>query len=262
MEEIITDPAVTPEGNAPITFDERQQIRVNALLKTEKEKAARAAAASYESDKADYIRQIDELKKKAQPHSPAAKGGEDDPEVLKGRLEEYKSLVEAEKNNVKRFQLEAKQKSDEALTAREEARSVQKRIAMTNAATKANFFDVEDIVELQEKKIKWDADTNSFFVIGEHGQPRLNSAMEPMSLDEFFSELATKKKNWVKGNITPGLGSTPSQGFNIDSLGTVKPESVFGPKSNAKLATELKRQDPIKYAQLRKIAVAQGLLQA
>jgi hypothetical protein len=258
-DQLHSDPAV-PEGNTQIVFDERQQIRVNALLKKEKEAAMRTALAQFESEKAQLLQQLEEAKRSTSAPKTRSNGGDEDADALKGKLEELKSLLETQKGEVKRWEQEAKQKSNEALTAREEARNVAKRNAMVSAAGKAKFINPDDAVMLTDRFVKWDAESNSFIVIGDHGQARMNSAMEPMTLEEFYLDYAAKNKYMVKGDMNPGFGSTPGNGNVNDGLGQLKLEDLFGKNAKPALTQQLKKQDPAQYAALRKRAVAIGLV--
>jgi hypothetical protein len=247
----------------PLSFSTNvNRVRVNALLKKERETAMRTALAQFESEKAQLLQQLEEAKRSTcRTRSPEApKSGDEDADALKGKLEELKSLLETQKGEVKRWEQEAKQKSNEALTAREEARNVAKRNAMVSAAGKAKFINPDDAVMLTDRFVKWDAESNSFIVIGDHGQARMNSAMEPMTLEEFYLDYAAKNKYMVKGDMNPGFGSTPGNGNVNDGLGQLKLEDLFGKNAKPALTQQLKKQDPAQYAALRKRAVAIGLV--
>lgn len=242
-----------PDGTPPtVVFDDAQQSKVNAIVLREKANLERKLQSTFETEKADFLRQIEELKK---PKPSTGRPGEEDAEALKGKVEEFKNLLETEKSRAKRWEEEAQAKAKEALIARSEAQLVQKRIAMSSAAAAAKFRNPEHAVSLSESNVKWDADHNKFIVLGDHGQPRMNNALEEMSLEEYFKDFASKNPYMVQGSVIPGFGTTPGAG-PVDS--GVKVEEVFGKGSSAVLAQQLKRSDPVRYAALRKVALAQG----
>lgn len=258
-EVIITDPAVQPEGSVQVKFDEAQQVKINALMKQEREKAERRVREQAEIEKGELLNKLQELEAKNAPKTHN-KQGDDDPEALKGKVAELAALVEAQKNETKRWTEEARKKADEAAQAKSDVQNVQKKIAMNSAAQSAKFRNLDHAVLLTQDAVKWDSEHNSWVVLGEHGQPRMNASMEPLSLEEFYQDFAAKHKYMVAGDIASGVGSTPNSGQVLDGLGTIKLENVFGSKSNSALAMQLKKQQPAVYSKMKIQAQAQGLI--
>lgn len=251
-----------PEGtdpNAPVAFEPAQQQKINSLLAAERQKAEKKAADALSAAKADYDKQIADLNDKLKK---LPKSGDPDIQSLQGKIEEMTNLLENAKRETTRFQEEAHKKANEAQQVRNQMESVQKRIALTDAAVKLNFWNTEDIVSLTEHNIEFDQNLGRYIVKGEHGQPRLNTAMDPMTLDEFYKEFAAKRPHMVKSNQIPGFGSTPNGAGVLDGYGQIKVEDIFGAKANYELSAKVFKENRNLYDKLEKQAIARNLVAA
>jgi hypothetical protein len=130
---------------------------------------------------------------------------------------------------------------------------------MQFAAQRLPFVDMEAVIVLTQKFIKYDKDTDSFTVVNEKGAPRFNPVGDPYTLDEFYNEFAQQKKHLVRSDAIAGLGTAESNRSGLPNKG-FKIEDIFGLKADARKAMTLKKSDPAKYDTMRKEAVALGWL--
>lgn len=257
---IVTTAEETPNPEQPIKYDARQQEHINSLLAREREAAERKFNAKIEQEKSELASRIEELQK--QINSPKTKDkpqGDDDPEVLKGKLIEFSTLLEKQNIESKKWQTQFEQKAKEAEQAKRENSETLKKVAITSAAQKAKFRDTNEIIKLTQDEVVWNPDLNRFVVLNEHGQPRMNEALEPLSLEGFYLEYAEKKKYLVHSDFQPGLGTTPSTGFDAN-FANLKLTDLFGKDSKPQQTMRLKKENITLYNKLRDQAKRQGLV--
>jgi len=247
--------------DGPVTFDDRQQARISELIREAQGKAAKELRAQLKAntDEMERIRlELEEAKKASKTGTPSErKEASEDVAALTAQLAEIKAAAdalrrdfEAKDNQVKALENTIKSKDKELLTAR-------KQWEMQRAAEQVGFVDMETVLTMTDKQIKWDADRQTFVVIGESGSERRNAAMELMTLSEFYQDFATKKPFLARGNTQGGTGSTENRGSGSKRLPL---EKLFGKGSDAKLANELAKTDPAEYRRRRAEAKAAGLV--
>jgi hypothetical protein len=135
--------------------------------------------------------------------------------------DKYKDIidgVEAKRKLEETKRTNAERERDEA---RNEAASIRKQVAIQNAASKQQFFDLSDVMSLTANKVVYNDDYKQFVVLGEDGKPRENAKLEPMSLDEFYADFAAKRPYLVKTDAVSGAGSSEN-GTGKNSFGVVK----------------------------------------
>lgn len=249
-----------------VTFDEKQQDKVNKLIEDAMGRAGRQARK--DSDK--IKEQLDALKTELDQAkvdlinartTSEKKDATDDIVALKATIAEMQSvqrLTQTEYENTRRA-LQAK--DAEVKQAREQTINVRKDTILTQAASKINPFDVDDVVRATQDSLQWNAEYSRFEVIDPStGQPRLNSGFEPMSIDDFMEEYAKKKPHMIRAGARFGTGSSESGGYDTSRSGKYDVKQIFGRGSDSKLATKLSLENPKEYQRLRVIAVEKGLI--
>jgi hypothetical protein len=247
-------------GEEKITFNEKQQAKVNELIKEAQGRAAKETKAQLDEAKQklnEFETQLNELKKGKAPK----RGSEEEESVedLKRKIDEMKSVHSNLTQDYERLKKQAQDKDSEVAKTRQELQDNQKRWSMQSAANRMNFVDVEEVVHFTDRYVKWNAERGRFMVVNEEGNERMNAAFEPMTLEEFYAEYAGKKPHLVRGDVKNGAGSSESQKSGFAN-GRYKAEDVFGPKSNARLANELYKSNPAEYKRLRLAAKEAGLI--
>lgn len=249
-----------------VTFTPEQQERVNELIRDAMGRAGRDARQEAEQVKARLqeiegqfttLRTEYEAIKTAKPAK--TKEGEDEVAVLRAQIDEIKTAGASREQelNTLREQLKAREKA--ASEARNEAVQVRKSVAIRDAANKVGFFDLEEVAQLTDKYIRFDEATGRFKVINDDGVDRHNAAFEPMSLEEFYQEYASKKPHLVRTDLRGGVGSTESQRA-ISSDGKYAIEQLFGPKADAAKANKLALENKQEYRRLKELARKAGLI--
>jgi len=247
------------EGNPTadkIEFTPEQQEYINnTLIKDAMGRAgkeARTKAAELETkltEAQDAItsltKELDALRKKGQGSSEAA----DDVKALRAEFEQIAAGLKAEAETLRR---EAQAKASDAEKARKELMGERKRHQIMSAASKVGFHNLDAVIKLTEDSIEWDEEKRKYIVRGDNGEIRHNSAMQYMSLDEFYTDYAAKNPWLATGQMKGGAGSEQSTQSGRGQKYSV--EEIFGPKSSALKATKLKRENPQEYARLKKIA--------
>lgn len=247
-----------------ITFDEKQQLKVNKLIQDAMGRAGREArteSAKFKEQLDSLRSELDQAKTDLSNAKTAAerKDAKDDVESLKAQIAEMQNankLVQLEyQNTIKQLQA----KDAEVKQAKEQTISVRKETALTAAALKINPFDVEDVVRATSNSVQWNPEFNRFEVIDPmSGQPRLNAGLEPMSIDDFMEEYAKKKPHMVRAGVKFGSGS--SEGGFGGSTGKYNVKDIFGRESNSRLANKLSLENPKEYQRLKAVAKEQGLI--
>jgi myosin heavy subunit len=252
-------------NDAKVTFTPEQQEVLNQIVEKRLARSNKEAKAELETAKTERQRLEAELAEAKETLSKAAKGSTDaknaqeDIESVKNELDEVKRSSKAilnEREELKK-QLDVKEKTVQ--DTHQQMLELRKQTAMNYAAQKLPFVDLEAVIVLTEKYIKYDKDTDSFSVVNDKGAPRFNPVGDPLGLDEFYTEYAQQKKHLVRSDALSGVGSAESKNLGIGMKG-FKLEDCFGPKSDSKKAAALHKADPVKYATMRKEAVALGWL--
>lgn len=252
-------PATPP---AKVEFNEAQQAKVQELIDKAVGRVAGNLRGEYEPKLASLQTELTEAKAAAKAAKPGAQKTEANADVaaLQAQIDEMKSASRTSKDEIAQWKTEAQTKAREVETAKAESLGIRKDVAITNAASKVNFVNTEVVLKLTKDNIQFDAASGRFIVTSDSGQPRLNAAMEPMSLDEFYTEFAAKNKYLVRGDIVPGTNSSENSRSNLSKNGQYEVKDIFGPKSNSRLANDLAKADPAEYRRLKAIARTAGLV--
>jgi len=249
--------------NKKVTFSPEQQAKVQEIV----DQAVGRAGAPFKqqandlaAEKVQLQSEITDLQTKlAKVNAKGGKGG-DEAEALRNEIAEMKRAQSTNTDETSRLkqQVEAERKSAE--TARNEASDVRKSVAIQRAVNAANFVNNDIVEQLTKDSVK--LENGKFVVVNEAGQPRMNAAFEPMTLNEFYAEFAAKNPYLVRSDVKAGQGSTQSSRYDVSRDGKLEVKQVFGKDSSAKLAMELKKSNPAEYARLKQIAISGGLIGA
>lgn len=236
----------TPEQKT-VTFTPEQQAKIDEIIRDRQGKAASEV-------RAENDRLKKELADAKKTKSTEGNTTDTDPDA-----KELKRIADQRKLEADNARREADVAREEAKVAKAETRTVQKRIELATAAGKQDFVDVNDVLQLTERFVKFDETAGKFVVVNEDGEPRYNLAYQPMSLEELFADVATKKPHLVRSNVKPGVGSSQNQSSTTKNS-KFELTDIFGPKSDAGKANKLAKDNPVEYKRLRLQAVETGLL--
>lgn len=247
-------------------FDDLQQKKVNELIEKAMGRAggeARREALEIKNKLTTLTEELAQAKDDLTKARTITQKGEASADVaaLEARISEMQSAHKNVQSDLESTRKIVQQKENEVKRANENAINIRKEIILTQAATKINPFDVELVVQTTKDSIAWDAENNKFVVVDPASQqPRLNSSFDPMSIDEFYAEFATRRPYMVKNGSRSGTGA--SESGNLNSLGTGKftHKQIFGKESNSMLAAKLSREDPKEYTRLKTLARADGTI--
>lgn len=263
------DPAKTSTGSenggdAPqkVTFSEEQQAKVQEIIDEAVGRTATKLRQEHETQLSQLRSELQQAQEQAKNATTAAgkEKAKDNAEALQSQIEEMRRASEGTKQEAERFRTLAQQKEQEVAQARQETLNIRREVAMARSAATQNFVNVDVVMKLTAESIKWDEGKNSFTVVGENGQPRLNSAFEPMTLDEFYQEFAAKNPYLVRGDVKTGAGSSDGKRFDVTTNGKYELTQIFGSKSDGNLALKLKKENPQEYARLKKMAQEQRII--
>jgi hypothetical protein len=247
-----------------VTFDAAQQEKVNGLIREAQGRAAadlraelaaskvaaEAAAAELAAAKVELAKQKPLIKPEDQTQLA----------ILQSQMDEMKAATATGKAENERLAQLAKKEKADADAARAEISNINKKAAITAAASKAGFFDPSVAATMTSGQVVLDQAGN-YVVMNENGTPRMNASLDPMSLEEFYAEYASKNAWMVRSGVLTGTGSTESA-FGISSNGKYVLTELFGPKANSKKVNDLAMHNNKKYKELRAKAVAEGLVNA
>jgi len=255
----------TNNQDTKVTFDENQQKKVNDLVTEAQGRAAKEVRAELEKEKAsaqELKNQLEDTKKEFEKLSKKNKkteGEEEDVEALRANLAEQKRILEQSHNTIEHYKTVVVSEKDKTIgNLKNELDNVRKQTALAGAAATIGFVDVSDVLELTKESVTWDENRGRYIVKGEAGQPRLNNALEPMTLNEFYQEYAYKKPFLVRSDARSGTGGVETKAGSASSM--IKIEDIFGPKSSMVAASKLMKEDPARYRELRKVAEVANLI--
>lgn len=239
-----------------LTQEQLDEVIKKAMGRAGKEYRDQAEAAAKKLEEMEA--ELTELRRiKEEKAASGSKVDETDTEALKAQLDEMRKANQSVNQMLERLKRE-KEATDQALLGtKAEALNIKKRVAMQEAAAKYGFFDLDDILNLTDRFVKFDG--NEVLVVSDNGATRMNGVYDNMTLEEFYKEYAEKKPHLVKANHRAGTGATSSNSSAVDT-GAFTLEKVFGPKSDARVAVKLKQTNPDEYRRLRDQARAAGLL--
>jgi len=240
-----------------VTFDEAQQKRVDELIREAQGRSARDVRQELETTKATLTSLQQELEAaKALSKSGTAserKEAKDDASALQAQIDEIKRAGESTKAELERARQAMIAKDKELNSVRESELNTRKRVAIQGSASKLGFVDLDDVMALTERNIQWDSDKGKWIVMGDGGVPRVNSAYEPMGLDEYYADVASKKPWLVRSDTKGGTGSTEASRSSLNN-GRYAVEQIFGQKSDPSLANKLAKDNPAEYRRLKQVA--------
>jgi hypothetical protein len=121
--------------------------------------------------------------------------------------EQFKQLLDTEKTKAKNAELNAANAVADAKKAQEEVLRVRKEVAISRSATKQNFHELEVVSKMIWDNIEWNDEIKGFVII-ENGSIKQNSSLQPMSLDEYLLDFASKRPYLVNGDVKSGTGAT------------------------------------------------------
>jgi len=254
------EPNVADE-KGKITFTEEQQTHINRIIQ---ERLGRQDE-SHTTKITEFETTLQTLKTelaqaKANAKTPD-KGDDKTPvEELQRQIAEMKLATKPLTDQLEAFRTQSLEKDKALLRSKEEAVNIRKEVAIAKAATPVSFMSLDVVMKLTSDLVRWDEPKGKFTVFGEDGRERLNSALEPMSLPEFYQEYAAKNPYLVRGDVRPGTGSTAGARSTLSSDGKFEVKQIFGKESSAVSAQQLKKENPAEYARLKQIAKTSGLI--
>ena len=219
-----------PEQTPPpkVTFSAEQQAKVDELIRESMGRAgneARATAARLEAEMTTLKKELATLK------------GD------KSGLESSLTL-----------------KDKEVQAARDEAVAVRKQNIIQAAAAALGFFNPSQVAQLTDKDVQWDAGKQKFIVLGEDGTERLGIDGNPLSVDAYYKEFASKNTHLVRSDVKPGVGSSENK-IPYPTLGErEKLAKLFGRGSDSRAANTLAINNPMEYRRLKREARALKLI--
>ncbi len=260
----IDNQAVTDDKKP--TFDAAQQAKVNELIRDATARGgaeARTAAETFKTEAATLKSQLEEAKAElTRAKTPSQKKEANaDVDALKDRITEMENVHKTVTTELENTRKLAQQRETEVKSAKEATINVRKESVLTQAVGKINPFEIDTVVGMIKDSVVWDDSKQAFVVVDPvNGQPRINSSFEPMKLDEFIAEFASRKPYLIRGGVKTGTGSSESGRFDVANNGRYSVEQIFGPKSDSRLANDLAKKDINEYRRLRAIAVDSGVL--
>ena len=214
-------PIAEQAPEAKVTFDERQQAKIEAIIADVTKRTA--------SDLRTKVADLEKQLAAAKSATPAA------PDLSKDL-----DLTRAELASLRAEQSQAKLD------------------AQLRAAAGDLFLDSDLAVRVMKDSVRVGAD-GKVTVVDANGGVAMNAQFSPMTLAELALKVADQKRYLARGRTLPGAGSTPFQG-TPPSTTQMKLEDLFGRKSNGALANSLALKSPTEYRRLRALAVQKGLI--
>jgi hypothetical protein len=212
-----------------VTFDEAQQKKVDELIR---ESMGRAAS----SVKAELFAAQTRLT------------------TLEAELKTAKDAAAAASGDV------VKAKDAEILKAKAETVAVKKENAIRQAAEAYGFFNSAQVAKLTEQEVKWDGEKQKFIVVDESGAERLGIDGNPVTLDAFYRDFASKNGHLVKSTVLPGVGSRENQLPTPAISERDKLAKLFGKGSDGVACNRLALSDPAEFKRQRYLAKSHGLI--
>ena len=211
-----------------VTFDERQQAKVNDLIQEAMGRSARDTRAQLRAAN-DRIAAMEAAS--LLPSTAAA-----ELEATNARLAASRAELTANENAVKEAALKA---------------------SLVDAATKAGFISPTDASKLLLDGVGFV--DGVAVAVDAHGQPKLNQYGEHMTVEEFAKEFAAKNAYLVRGDIRGGIGSTPASQSTL-AQETHPLTRYFGKGSDPIAANRFAMSNPRAYSRMRIQAREEGLI--
>ena len=227
-----------------VEFTPEQQEKVNKLIQDGMSRAAKDVKeqlATIAAEKEALAAKLDEALKAVKP-----KDGEPG-DLTRVQIAEAQRVNESLKEQMRTIRESAALKEQEAQTAKAQAHELSKMYALEKAIS-GRFIDPDMIISSTKDSIGWDEAFQRWVIKNPEGSPRMNSSLEPMSLEEFYAEVAEKKPWAVNAQFRGGSGATKA-GANM--VGKYTAEELFGAKPNVQAAVELMKTNPAEYRRLK-----------
>lgn len=237
-----------------LTQEKLDEIIKNAMGRAGKEhrEAAEAAAARVKELETE-LATVKTSKTETKEVDPT------DVKALQAQLEEMRNANKTTLQQFERLKSEKEGLEKTLDSTKNEAINIKKHVAMQEAANAFGFIDLEEVIALTDKHVKFDSSSNKFIVVGDNGATRMNTLYEEMNLKEFYQEFANKRQHLVKSSHRAGTGATAST-TDPNLAGSFSVEKVFGKNSDPMLAQKLKKANPNEYARLKTVAISQKLI--
>ena len=235
-----------------VEFTPEQQEKITALIQEAQGRAAKEIKSQLETANSE-LATLKEKLTTLQAEENKQKGP--NPE-LDNKLKEAERLISNFQLEIANLKNVAKDKEAEASSAKEKQREFERLWALEKAAGNDRFIDLSLIIKDTKDQVKWDDTYKKYVVTNEDGGVRLNKMMEPMTLEEFYEEYASKKPWAVNPLYKGGTGATKSSGPG----GKYKVEEIFGKDASAAKAQKLYKESPADYQRLKAQARELGLL--
>lgn len=248
----------------PVVFDEKQQEKVNQLIREKQGEAAREVRTQLAAKEAEATTLAADLAAAradlAKAKTPSAKlEAKEEVAELLAQMSEMKVANNLSTQEAERAIRESQTFKKEAQDAKSETMKVRKEVAIQKAAAKSNFIDLGIVSKLTEDAVRWDADKNTFSVISESGGVRLNPSLDPMTLDDLYKEFAASNPYLVRPDARGGSGSSQnSQG--LSSNGKYDVAQIFGKDADSRVANKLALENIKEYQRLKAVAQENGLI--
>ena len=195
---------------AKVVFSEQQQKKIQDIIDARMGKAKGKHAeelTAAEQKIAELTAALEEATKAADPNDPEGK-------------KKYKELIDGEKAKTTKAEEKAKLNETKAKAAEARELNLRKETAMSRAMQKAaKFVDTADVMDLTSKHITWNEELERFVVLGPDKKIKQNSSLDPMTLEEYFTDFAQKRPYLVNGDVKAGAGSEEAGGSV--NLGTI-----------------------------------------
>lgn len=259
-----TDATTQAVNDEVVTFDEKQQAKLDDIVRKASARAGEEARREAEA-KRNEAKNLQEQLTEAQTELAKAKTARqkqaagDDIEELQRQLNEFKTVGQQATAQLEETRKALSAKDKEILFAKEETLTLRKTQFIKDAASDANFVNAQQVYKLTSDNIRYNTEAGTFTVVTDEGTPRVNSMYEPMTVKEFYAEYAAKNPWLVKGDTKSGAGSTTSMKYDGGQT-KFKVEDIFGSKSNSQLANNLAKADMTEYRRLKAQAKSQGLI--
>lgn len=198
---------------AKVEFSEVQQTAIGKIFDTRFGKIN----AKHETEKKALADQNAALQAELELLKAGKKKPEGDEDAQQKQIKE---LLNNEKSQTAAAKAALEASKIEASGLHKENLRIRKEIAIQNA-TAGRFLDMEAVQSMTENKIEWDDDTKTF-IVRENGIVRQNSALQNMTLQEYFEEFGKKRPFLVRSDVVGGAGSSENAGGAASNIGVVR----------------------------------------
>lgn len=260
-------PAIIPPvpESEVVEFTPAQQAKLDEIIKKSMGRAASETRQELATEKAkvtkleaDLRQALEDVKTARTPKE--VKDAKGEVAELQAKIDEMLNARTATTSELEGLRKQLQDSKADGDKAKAEALNQKKLNKITQAATKEDFVNLNVVMRLTEDNIKWNEAEGKWIVLNDEGQPRMNAAYDPMTVEEFYQDFATKNPYLVKGSVVTGTGQGGSAGTAVSMTGRYKPEEIFGNKSNSKWANDLANKNMPEYKKLKAEAIAKGLI--